>query len=326
MKKILLALPLLLSVAACNGREGGDHPSLDMMAEANIPTKTVKSDARPRNIAVESAMAQLPEGAGVPKLVRERRHLNGYSQEIVLVSDDASAESRIEIAVQDGKPVVGSEKAPVWKPGEAGIRDELTHHFPDMRMQVVVNGGYENKYGSFGAAIGRKGDALRCIYAWQYVADARKTFDEGQRIRSADAVAAPAALRIKLCRADTTIDDLIAYVRALNVVIPSAYAAEEPTQAAEAVIPHRILAKRALKPRHRRFVMNSGAREPMRSPDSSTTFTYPASSDGRRFMAPIQLAPANASKPILSFNSSSLDPNLPPQAYRGPTAQPGNSR
>jgi len=293
---------------------------------ANIPPKTVKANARPRLIAIDSALAQLPEGAGMPKSVRERRHPNGYSQEIILNSDVPSAESRIEVAIQDGKTMVASEKAPVWKPGEAGIRDELTRHFPDMRMQVVVNGGHENKYGRFGVAIGRKGAALRCIYAWQYIDDARKSFAEGQRIRLVDASAAPAALRIKLCRADTTIDDLIAQVCALNILVPNTYAIDEPVQATEAVIPHHVTAKRATKPRQRQVAKNSGAREPIHASDFSTSPAYPASSDGRRFMAPVETAQANGAQPVVTRNGASLDPNLPPQAYRGPAAQTSSSR
>ena len=310
MKKIFLALPVLLVVGGCNGRQGNDGPSLDVMAEATMPTNAIRADVRPHIISTDAVLVHLPEDAGPTKLARERRHPNGYSQEIILSSDVPSEETRIEIAIQIGRPLASSDKAPVWKPGESGIRDELTRHFPDVRMQVVGNGGYENKYGRFGVAIGRKGDTLRCVYAWQYVDDARRSFEEGNRIPRDGADAAPAALRVKICRADVSIDTLVDYVRRLTVTIPNDFGAPQavvaPTIFRSAASP--ASKKHAWRPRHN--VVDASQRL---APDAAIAPIY--GDQGPRYMAPVA-APAGGSQ----FGRTGVDPTLPPQAYRGPAA------
>ena len=311
MKKIYLSLPFLLVVGGCNGRSGNDTPSLDMMAQASTPVAIAAINARPRTLTLDEALGRLPEGAGLPKSAFERRYANGYSQEITLASDVASADSHIEIAIQNGRPLAFPGKAPVWKPGEAGIRDELTRQFPNMRMQVVTNGGYENQYGRFGVAVGRLGENLRCVYAWQYVDDARKTFFEGRRIPLDGATVAPASMRIKLCRTDTTVDDLVDFVRHFTVAIPENFGAQPAIAIAPA--PRPVVVAQAPKKRARPTHSRVSHAAPQAAPYVSAG-PYAAAAEGPRYMAPVPVPVDSVSQ----YGRGGLNSNLPPQAFRGP--------
>jgi hypothetical protein len=330
MKKILLLLPFVLAVGGCNGRGESAAPNLDMMALASTPASRASFDMRPRSIAVDSALAHLPEGAGAPRLARDRRYPNGYWQEVILASDVATAESQIAVAIQTGGPLASSDKVPVWKPGEAGIRDELARTFPNMAMQVVANGAYANQYGRFGLAMGRRGESLRCVYAWQYIADARQSFAGGAHIPQDGASPAPAALRIKLCRADATIDELVGYVRELSVVIPDNFGAAEEIATSER---HRYAAAPAPKKRkpanrelaRARLAPDYGAAQPAyvaAAPAPYAPAAYGGAPSAPAAEGPRYLAPVNA--PVVAAPSrtagSGLNPDLPPQAYRGPGA------
>jgi hypothetical protein len=321
-KKIVLALPFLFPLGGCvTGNETASAPNLDMMAETVAPVSVAKVETRPRAIAADSAIAHLPEAAGYPKGVRERHYINGYWQEIALASDVREADSFIQIAIQNGKASASASanKAPVWKPGETGIRDELARAFPKIRMAVVTSGAYENRYGRFGLAIGRIGESLRCIYAWQYVDDARQSFNEGQRIPlDAGAHAAPSALRIKLCRADATIDELVGFVQHLTIAIPENYGAAETV--AEAA-PERITSGRAVAVAQVRRPAQRARPEPRQAPlyASPAPGAYPSAPDGPRYMAPVA-GPAAAPATYGGAAPGALSPMLPPQAYRGPSA------
>jgi hypothetical protein len=331
MKKILLMLPLLLAIGGCNGRGESGAPSLDMMAQASAPT-TASINQRPRMISTDSALAHLPESAGLPKVARDRLFANGYWQQILLASDVANADSHIEIAIQSGRTIASANKAPVWKPGEAGIREELAHEFPNMRMLVVADGDYENQFGRFGLAIGRQGDDLRCVYAWQYVDDGRRIFADGRRIPLDGAEAAPAVLRIKLCRADSTVDDLVGYVRKLTVEIPANYgaidavAAPMPLSAPSALTADATRGRLAEAPPSRKRARKHHAavaranREAWASGWQPQVVVapqqapYPPAAQGLRYMAPI------AVPSVVPTPTGGSPVSLPPQAYRGPGA------
>jgi hypothetical protein len=345
-RKILLVLPLLAATAACNtGASNG--PSLDMMAQAQAPASVAATRATPpRATDVDNALARLPEGAGAVKAVRERNYPNGTSQDIALESDAPGALNHVAVAIQSGRALASKEKVPVWKPGEAGVKEELAREFSGLPMRVVVNGGYENRYGRFGVAIGRDGDALRCIYAWQYIEDARRAFGHGQRIQLSGAETAPAALRVKLCRADSTVDELVAHVKALVVDIPESYASAPP-------VTLRIPTERA--PRAHASRAHYARRAPRTEPDPAPG-VYPAppgygatpvappayapayggqlqpprvqppqfqpgqvqppvAAGGPRYLAPVPGGAGGGMAP-----NAGLNPSLPPQAYRGPGA------
>ncbi len=313
MKKAFVLLPLALALAACQEREQGGASNLDMMALATAAPPEQRFDPKPHPIAVELAFARTPQSAGRPISAFERHYPNGYSQIVHLASDVAGSESQVEIAVQNGKSLYSSKKTPVWKPGEAGIRDELARQFPDMRMQVVANGGFSNRYGRIGVAVGRRGEKLRCVYAWQYIDDARRSFENGRRIPlEGGAETAPASLRIKLCRGDATIDDLVNDARQVVIDIPVDYGATE-TIATESprppqTISHRTQARRS----HHAARRPPAAFSPSEDVGPMAPYT---NADGLRYMAPVD-APPRPTAPARSVVAIGAD--LPPQALRGP--------
>lgn len=312
MKMAFVLLPLAMALAACQGREQGGVSNLDMMALAAAAPPEQKFDAKPRAIALESALVRMPQSAGQPTSALERHYPNGYSQIVRLASDAGRGESQVEIGIQNGKTLYSSKKAPVWKPGEAGIRDELSRQFPDMRMQVVANGGFSNSYGRIGVAVGRRGENLRCIYAWQYIDDARRSFENGRRIRLEDgAETAPASLRIKLCRGDATIDDLVNDARQVVIDIPADYGATE-TIATESPPRPQTVAHRTQTRRHYHAKRPPAAFSPPE--DIAPTAPY-TTAEGLRYMAPVD-APPRTMAPASSAVAIGAD--LPPQALRGP--------
>jgi hypothetical protein len=345
-RKLLLVAPLLGWLAGCN-TGASSNPSLDMMAQAAPPAAALTRAAPPRAADIDAALARLPEAAGAVKAVRERYYPNGYSQDIALESDAPAGAagnnggvSHVAVAIQNSRAFSSNEKVPVWKPGEAGIKEELAREFPNLPMRVVVNGGYENRQGRFGLAIARDGEALRCIYAWQYVDDARRAFVHGERIPLSGADAAPAAVRVKLCRADSTVDELVAQVKALTVEIPEGYASSPPLalRVAPALAPRYHAARE--KPRH------AARRTYARHAPQPRDQVYPQGADPVQpsypvapqpdYAAPVQpayggaqppaagapryLAPVPASIAASGAGSAALNPTLPPQAYRGPGA------
>ncbi|MCW2272718.1 hypothetical protein GJ654_01330 [Rhodoblastus acidophilus] len=336
---LVLLPPLMAALAGCNASSG---PSLDMMAQAAAPA-AVTHATPPRAASVDSALARLPEGAGAIKAVRERYYPNGYGQDIVLASDAPGASSHVAVSIQNGPARVSGEKAPVWKPGEAGIKDELAREFSGLPMRVVVNGGYENRYGRFGVAVGRDGEALRCIYAWQYVDDARRSFGHGARIPQAGAEAAPAVVRIKLCRSDLTVDELVAQVKALEIDVPEDFASAPvalriaPAQAPRLRVARKpaqsVVARRPVRPAQEAPLQESAyqgypapypaqptplyAQAPMAPSAAQPVYTAtPAAAGAPRYLAPVPPT-------VVGTGAANLNPSLPPQAYRGPASRGG---
>ena len=337
MKTKILALPLIFALGGCSTMMGGRSEtaptasSLDEMAQVSVATTSepgTKPAARTRLVATDSALVRLPEGAGSAKKVRETRHPNGYSQTIALDSDANIAESHVDLAIQTGRTVASNDKAPVWKPGEGGIRDELNRQFPHMRMQVVANETYENQYGRFGVAIGRAGSALRCVYAWQYVDNARSAFDNGQKIVLEGAQTAPATLRVKLCRNDATVDELVAYVKKMQISVPENYGSFEtvaeapsPVQAVVRVAaaePKRKVARVSVVHRQRAAPVARAVEQAEQPP-----VNYQPQNAGPRFMAPVESQPGSA--PAAAYSPPVLNGSLPPQAYHGPGYGGANS-
>ncbi|HUO53375.1 MAG TPA: cellulose biosynthesis protein BcsN [Rhodoblastus sp.] len=308
-----LALSLLAALAGCNARSER-QPNLDMMALAAAAPSAAPPRAAPlRDGAGGTVWARLPAPAGAVKTTRQRRHPNGFSQDIALGSDVAAPDSHVTVAIQNGPPIESVNKAPVWKPGESGIAEELAREFPGMRMEVVANGGYSNRYGRFGLAIGRRGENLRCIYAWQYIDDARKNFGDGARIQLDGADSAPAAIRIKLCRADATIDQLVGAAKNVVIDIPPDFGVVAAQSASRTAAPRHAAAPHA--PRKYRRAPPQTARVGDEPP------SYWTPDVGPRYLAPVDspLAAGPAARPASGGQiGAKFGADLPPQAFQGP--------
>jgi hypothetical protein len=349
MMKRLLAL-LAFPVAACSS--SSSEPPTRLSAIDTSPVATIASVAPVESGA--SGLLRMSAEAGPILQVRERDTGNGFHQDMVLGwAKEGHAENRVEIDVIT-KP---NEKG-VGKPTQAGIRSEILSRFPGVPMKIVLQ-PKQNGLGTFGLAVGVRGDGARCIFAWQWVDDLRDAAGSRSGFSKMMAKATPASVRVNMCRRDVTLDALAMQVEGLSVsdgfdldrviaassmtrVTPAASGAGGNAMVADlpASLESLVGAKQPIampKPKQARRIKRPSNRDlaaqpeaPVRTPIVQPTLG--AIDGGPRYMAPVAASamPAYArSAPYVgapaTTASTSLDPTLPPQAYRGPSAGP-NSR
>lgn len=155
-----------------------------------------------RVVAPSAIIPLLPQQAGAITAIRYAERPLGQSREIDLATEPNASpyRNRVVIASTRGEP---GQPAFAWpgRPSLSGINSELAAAFPGLAM-VITNVPGRNQHGVYGRAVGRRGDGLRCLYAWQWV-------DEIGR-GSGDVV--NASIRVSLCSSTTTLDVLATYV------------------------------------------------------------------------------------------------------------------
>jgi Cellulose biosynthesis protein BcsN len=313
MKRVLALLPLLMC-AGCLGSNPPMAANLDALALAKPAPQEAPAARKDSGPSV-----RLPPEAAEVAGVSVSRHANGFSERVRLATDARKPDSRIDLAVGAGADATAAS--------DDEIRAELVREFPGVPMQIAPAGAYQNAYGEYGLAIGRSGDALRCIYVWQYIEDARVSFANGDRIAPWKGGAAPASLRVKLCRADMTIDELASDASRLEIALRDDPGPGAPVHAAKSERPH--VASRRARRREPRPVYASGPVAPAEEPRYPTTINTPgatlpvtaAAPEGQRFLASPASAPQTAGGPILGAVQTQgfAASNLPPQAFAGPT-------
>jgi hypothetical protein len=222
MYRFLSVLPCVLMLSACMS-DDTRRPNMALAQPTDdMATGAIRSAVPEQALPGTAAIVELPAGAGMADQVRERIYGNGAYQQIRLDGPAPHGANIIEAAVQtDATPVRRDLAVPLAKPSEGGIRSEILARFPDLRMQIVGK-PMENGFGPFGLAIGRYADGTRCIYAWQWIDDFRET-SRGQSSfsRLADAWSkksgTPASVRIRICRPDSSVDELASFVQGLNM-------------------------------------------------------------------------------------------------------------
>ncbi len=320
MKRALALLPVLISVG-CTGSAPPAGIDLDTLALSDAAPQ----DA-PRHGESSPPSVQLPPGKATVAGVSSGWRANGFSERIRLATDTPRPESHIDLAIRtggaDGK---GVAPAPA---SDAAIGAELTHEFPGLLMQTAPPGAYRNAYGEYGLAIGRRGPALRCIYVWQYIEDARVSFASGGRVASQNLEPAPASLRMKLCRSDMTVDDLASAASSLEITLPDDFGSG-PRPGVAACAPARVARGDAAASEPRRVYAPSYAApvEPQSYPAPAYSSGYmapvtAAAPEGQRFLAPpagappvVGVAPSRGAAQPVGVAAT----DLPPQAFAGPT-------
>lgn len=210
-------LAATLALAACGSSPREEITQLPMIDPAFTATALETPGVPVSTVAADSSFVRLPSGAGRILTVRERRYVNGASQQIVLDGENQKGmENRIDISVQTQAEGGRYDLyVPISPPTESGIMGELSDRFPGMSMQITER-NMNNSYGPFGLAIGRSG-VMRCIYAWQWISDLN-SIRPGQvsllsRLSlSGGTGSAPANIRVRICRKDATVDQLAVYV------------------------------------------------------------------------------------------------------------------
>jgi cellulose biosynthesis protein BcsN len=347
MMKRLLAL-FALPLAACSS-SSSPEPTLFSSVDTT-PVSSVVAVA-PVQTGAQGLLQISPE-AGPILQVRERDTTNGFHQDLVLAyAKEGHPENRVEIDV-----ITKPNQKGAGKPSEAGIRSEILSRYPGVPMKIVLK-PKQNGLGTFGLAIGVRGDGARCMFAWQWVDDLRDARANRSGFAKMMARSAPASIRVAMCRRDMTLDALANAVESLSVSsevdLDNVIAANSMTRVTPAGERGNAMVA-DLQPSLESLV---GAKQPViREGDKSkkvprakrpvskdvgaqtaapqTSFVQPTSGavdGGPRYMAPV--AGALSAYPRVGAGytaapattaSTSLDPSLPPQAYRGPSAGPGS--
>jgi Cellulose biosynthesis protein BcsN len=345
MMKRLLPL-LVLPLAACS--QSSPEPA-QFMALDTTPVSTVPAVAPVQS--GPQGLVQIAAEAGPILQVRERDTTNGFHQDLVLAwAKEGHPENRIEIDV-----VTKPNQKGIGKPTEAGIRSEILSRFPGIPMKIVLK-PKQNGLGTFGLAIGVRGDGARCIFAWQWVDDIRSPAGSKSGFGSLMGHSTPASLRAAICRRDMTLDalanaietlspssgvdfDQVVAANSMTRVTPSGETRTGNAMVADvsgATLESLVGAKQPVampKPKQVRL-----AKRPLKK-DESTPPQAPAQSPaiqapigtadaGPRYMAPVTAAMAPAYGRVSPYmaapaatTATSLDPTLPPQAYRGPNSR-----
>ncbi|GAC1328652.1 MAG: hypothetical protein NVSMB26_04170 [Beijerinckiaceae bacterium] len=338
----------MLPVAACSSTS-------DTKQFAAIDTTPISGITAATPVESGSAgFLQISPEAGHVLQVRERETGNGFHQDMVLAfAKEGHPENRIEIDVLTRPAQKG-----VGKPTEAGIRSEILSRFPSVPMKVVLQ-PRRNALGTFGLAIGARGDGARCIYAWQWVDDIRDAAGAGRSSLSRMmGHSTPASIRVSMCRRDATLDTLAMQVESLSLsndielekVIAANSVAHAGTAAAapnangivadlpaslESLVGAKALVQPSEKAKQRRKFRRATKPNITVQPKAPQQVSPPAIigmvEGGPLYLAPVAVAtpsiyaggtPYVASRTTPTA-SAALDPTLPPQAYRGPSAGPG---
>ncbi len=233
MKRLVflpIALPLTLSLGACSF--GGLEKTYISRAETIPVTAPATVGAIPaQTIAVEDAAAAearnlasllLPEGAGKVLRVREKQYSNGTRQEIIIATDKGTyGENVIDVHIRTAEASAKhTTPLTIGPPSENGIRNEILSRFPDVPMNIVTR-PIRNALGPFGLAIGKHPGGARCVFAWQWIEDLREATPGTSGIAKMNALVAgktlAASVRIRLCRSDSTVDQLASQLEGLQI-------------------------------------------------------------------------------------------------------------
>ena len=224
--RLFLVLSGAVWLSACGSSPQDEVVGLPTIDPAFSATTLETPGVPVSNVGLSAAFVRLPSGAGQIVSVRERRYVNGASQQIILDGESVKGmENRIDISVQtQAEGGRGDIYVPISPPSESGINAEIADRFPNVSMQVTER-PLANSYGPYGLAIGRLGNGARCVYAWQWIDDLNSArpgqVNLLQRLSMTSGTAsAPASIRVRVCRKDVSVDQLAGYIT--QMVIGSA--------------------------------------------------------------------------------------------------------
>ncbi len=229
MKRLLL-LPLALSLGGCTfGFMQKDYVSRSETipvravpaSVGTIPVQGVPAESDAAAEARRIAALLLPETAGQILRIREKNFVNGTRQEIVIATDKGTyGENVIDVHIRTAEPSAKHvNPMMIGPPSESGIRTEILSRFPDVPMNIVTR-PMRNALGPFGLAIGRHPAGSRCIFAWQWIDDLRESSPGMSNLVKMNALMSgrglAASIRIRLCRSDSTVDQLAGHIEGLR--------------------------------------------------------------------------------------------------------------
>lgn len=348
-RRPLLAAASCLILAAC----GQSQPERQFTADADaavtgqfIAGKTLSAPIAAGEETSGFAVLSLPQAAGRGGKLTEKQFLNGWRQSASLDRAKMAGDwNDLTIEIQSAPP--GEDRRgqmQIAKPTAEGVRREILARFHGTPMRIV-NRPMHNRLGPFGLAVGAGAGGMRCAFAWQWV-DNLAVAARGERANFFNSGETPASIRLRLCRRGVTADDLALWYEQLEIdpanVARIAEALRQNAQTAEGASqivdasdsleatliggPRGAAAHAAGSRRHVAHRPRRAA--PDTAPDTFAPLTTPSSpsASGPRYLGAVAGAGAQyaASAPVGSrgagFGPVRLDPGLPAQAYRGPSA------
>lgn len=268
-----------------------------------------------------SPVAVLPAWIGRPIRLREHDDADRFEQAVSLslAPRGQTRENVVIVAAPRSREAaarLSGMSAMMAKPSEAGIRSELEAGFPGIPMQVVTRPA-SNAYGPYGLAVGHSTGGARCLYAWQWI-------EEAPSLDAARGAPGPLSVRIRLCRSDITLEAMAAAVNQMRLVPRF----EGTPVDRAAALPH-TSRTRHVRTRQARPAEMAERRAPAALPHAADEAPAP---DGRRYLG-ADTAPASRSMPARAAlasdmrgrlggtgPSAAITADLPPEAYRGPSA------
>ena len=190
-------------------------------------------------------------------------------------------------------------------------------------MQVVER-ERSNDYGPYGLALGRVGADIRCLYMWQWIDSNRLPRDAG--------LAGPVSVRVRLCRAGTSFDEMAAFTDHLVIGPQEAVTVAANDEArvlpiadeAAADKPKRAARRRVAEHRHRRpTALARRDDRPIYEPSDDLVAPAPAATGPRYLTSGVATTAAvRAPMPEMAVASAApkLGGDLPPEAFAGPSA------
>ena len=294
------------------------HANDSVSLEQSVPSQNA------RMMALAPDQSQAPRGRPIVFLpgehvasVKEHRYLDGLRQDVLLTGSTVHGlQNSMTVLARTSHQETLDEHVPLVRPSEPQIRSEIGGAFPHLEMQIAERES-SNAYGPYGLALGRSASDVHCAYMWQWI-------DEN-RLPAEAALAGPISVRVRLCQAGATFDQMASEFDHMTIGGQAGVAAIEPLGVIEAPAaargpiapsrkPHQIAAHHA-----RRATRVARHEEPAAAPE--------AFASGPRYMGAAPVATPvvqQAAAPVYQQAAASVGPklsgDLPSQAYLGPSA------
>ncbi|MBN9027588.1 cellulose biosynthesis protein BcsN [Kaistia sp. MMO-174] len=183
-----------------------------LAACGSIGGRNIQSGSIATSVTIDKAFVDMPPGGPGVVGVIERHYANSTTQEIVLSNRSHTPGQNMVTATLFGpvKSVTGPENTQA-NPAItlSAIGAEMRQALPGVPMRVSPYYA-QNRYGSFGYAMGGSAQGDTCIYAWQRIRtpdlDSNMTIGQGT-----------ITLRLRLCEPNTTEANLLAVMTGMTI-------------------------------------------------------------------------------------------------------------